>query len=82
MVFHFLSAAGAAEPACTSQSDSKTKSHIKRLKEDLFQDYDSSVRPVRMRADRTEVAVEMIPLSVAFVSSQLLLLCSAYPRRY
>ena len=67
-VFHNVSAVGTAQPACNSQSDSQSKPHAKRLKEDLFRDYDKSARPVRVRSDRTEVAVEMIPMSLAVVS--------------
>lgn len=60
-----LIAVGTAEPPGNLPSDSQSKSHAKRLKDDLFRDYDNSVRPVRMRSDRTEVAVEMIPVSLA-----------------
>jgi hypothetical protein len=67
-VFRNLSAVGTAEPACNSQWDSQSKSHAERLKGDLFRDYDGSARPVRVRSDRTEVAVEMIPMSLAVVS--------------
>jgi hypothetical protein len=71
----FVSVIVTAEPSCNT--DSKSKSHIKRLKKDLFRDYDSSVRPVRLRTDRTQVAVEMIPLSLNLVS--LLLLIASFP---
>jgi len=67
-VFPYVSAVGTAEPPGNLPSDSQSKSHAKRLKDDLFRDYDNSVRPVRMRSDRTEVAVEMIPVSLAVVS--------------
>ncbi|XP_033611491.1 neuronal acetylcholine receptor subunit alpha-3 isoform X2 [Cryptotermes secundus] len=39
---------------------------MKRLKENLFRDYDTSSRPVRRWSDRTQVAVQMIPLSLDF----------------
>jgi hypothetical protein len=67
----FVSVAGTAEHTCNS--DSKSKSHMKRLKEDIFRDYDMSVRPVRMRLDRTKVTVEMTPLSLSFVSLRFLI---------
>jgi len=63
-----VSAVGTAEPSSNWQSDSQSKSHVKRLKEYLFRDYDSSVRPVRVHSERTEVAVEMIPMSLVVVS--------------
>jgi hypothetical protein len=70
-VLALLSVVGNAGPICSSVSESK--SHMKRLKAALFRDYDSSARPVRLWSDRTKVAVEMIPLSLGFVSSRLLL---------
>jgi hypothetical protein len=69
-VLILLSVVGNAEPTCNSISESK--SHMKRLKEALFRDYDSSARPVRLWSDQTKVAVEMIPLSLGFVRSRLL----------
>ena len=63
-----LSAVVTAEPICILQSDSQSKSHATRLKDDLFRQYDKSVRPVRVRSDRTEVDVEMIPMSLDVVS--------------
>jgi hypothetical protein len=41
---------------------------MRRLKKDLLRDYDTSVRPVRVRADHTEVDVAMIPVSLTVVS--------------
>jgi hypothetical protein len=41
---------------------------MKRLKDDLFRDYDRNVRPVRLRTDRTKVFVEVTPLSLGLVS--------------
>ncbi|KDR17731.1 Neuronal acetylcholine receptor subunit alpha-5 [Zootermopsis nevadensis] len=61
-IFFVLILIGSAESECNSGSE--CKSHMKRLKEDLFRDYDTSVRPVRLHSDRTTVIIEMIPLAL------------------
>lgn len=67
----FIYVLGSAESECNSGSE--CKSHMKRLKEDLFRDYDTSVRPVRLHSDRTTVIIEMIPLALVLVSFRLLI---------